>query len=329
MSIFLSSLFLVFGVTWVQYLFGAFASNPIVIYSSYFFFIAILTVAPSMYLYVASIFKNEKTSEIRRYQILHYLPAIAVFAFNTFAFFAFDILDSESRNYKLLVDLHVNVNFGVLFFFFLLQNIYYLVKVGVLYLEQKNYFREAESNEANAILNWVLGFTVLYSVMILSIFIVQLPNLNVIKNLFRVLTLFYIVLIIYRGKDFKSFTLEKIKSGGLDDQQLIALKEHLLKLMTDEKPYLNTDLSLKSLATDLGSNSKYLSFLINSEFDQNFSTFVNGYRVEEAKVKLKDPENDIYTIQSIAEMTGFKSKSSFNKAFKDTTGKTPSQFRSL
>ena len=54
--------------------------------------------------------------------------------------------------------------------------------------------------------------------------------------------------------------------------------------------------------------------------------FVNGYRVDEVKSRLKDPKNSQYTILSIAYDSGFNSKSSFNIIFKKFTGLTPSQF---
>jgi AraC-like DNA-binding protein len=58
----------------------------------------------------------------------------------------------------------------------------------------------------------------------------------------------------------------------------------------------------------------------------NFANFINQQRVEYAKKALKKDENKLLTIESIGEKSGFKSKSSFNAAFKKFTGQTPSDY---
>ena len=97
--------------------------------------------------------------------------------------------------------------------------------------------------------------------------------------------------------------------------------------METEKPYLELDLNIKSLAHRINTNNKYLSYLVNKEFNTNFSSYINSYRIEEAKKLLSDEKYNIYTIESLAKMTGFKSKSTFNAVFKKETSLTPSQFK--
>ncbi len=67
---------------------------------------------------------------------------------------------------------------------------------------------------------------------------------------------------------------------------------------------------------------------LNAVFEQKFSDFVNGYRIKELKVLLQDPENEKYTLLSLAHDVGFNSKASFNRAVKKITGGTPSQLKS-
>jgi AraC-like DNA-binding protein len=97
--------------------------------------------------------------------------------------------------------------------------------------------------------------------------------------------------------------------------------------MLVEKPYLKSDLTIYELAKMLNSNSKYLSVIINTDFNQNFATFINSYRIEEAKELLKEEANEQFTIEAIAKMSGFNSKSSFNNAFKYFQNITPSQYK--
>ena len=111
-----------------------------------------------------------------------------------------------------------------------------------------------------------------------------------------------------------------------ESQRLIfeKIKEDLLEVIKTEKPYLDQNLNIFTLAKRLNTNSKYLSQVINHEFDKSFVHFVNEYRVEEAKAVLLSNNN--YTIEAQSQMVGFKSKSAFNSAFKRHTGKTPSVF---
>ena len=105
------------------------------------------------------------------------------------------------------------------------------------------------------------------------------------------------------------------------------LKNELEALFENQEIYTKTDLTLNSTAIALKTNTSYLSGLINQDYKCNFSQFVNKYRIEKACEYLSDGHKDIYTIESIGESVGFKSKSAFNQAFKDTTGITPSTFR--
>ena len=103
---------------------------------------------------------------------------------------------------------------------------------------------------------------------------------------------------------------------------------HKLKIyLKKEKPYLQSDLSAKELASQLETNTHYLSEVINREFGTNFTGFINEYRVKEACKLLADEDKQNLTIESIAHEAGFNSKSAFNNAFKSVTGLTPSYYR--
>lgn len=70
-----------------------------------------------------------------------------------------------------------------------------------------------------------------------------------------------------------------------------------------------------------------LSFVINQGIGDSFYTFINKYRVEEAKRIIADPKNVNFTILSLAFEAGFPSKSSFHSIFKKLTGLTPTEYR--
>jgi AraC-like DNA-binding protein len=102
--------------------------------------------------------------------------------------------------------------------------------------------------------------------------------------------------------------------------------QHLTELMEAEKLYLNNDLSLNELANKLNTNTTYLSKVINEISHQNFSSFLNHYRIKEACKLLLDPQSRNLTIEGIALSAGFNSKSAFNTAFKKRMKITPSEY---
>lgn len=120
---------------------------------------------------------------------------------------------------------------------------------------------------------------------------------------------------------------EKYSGSSLKDETREALKAQLLAYMEAENPYLNVQLTIFDIAKALDVNNKYVSQVINQDLGINFIGFINQYRVEAAKKLLVDPEMSNFTIEGLAGEAGFKSKSTFNIAFKKFTGKTPSQYR--
>ncbi len=99
----------------------------------------------------------------------------------------------------------------------------------------------------------------------------------------------------------------------------------LLALMNEKKIFFNEDMTLNLLASELGITPHQLSQLLNERLQMNFNSFINSYRVNEAKKMLIDePERSIL---SISYAVGFNSKSSFYEAFARFTGVTPQKFR--
>jgi AraC-like DNA-binding protein len=119
----------------------------------------------------------------------------------------------------------------------------------------------------------------------------------------------------------------KYERSALTPARSDAFLRRLLDVMESEKPYTDGELTLPRLAARLSVSTHHLSQVINERLNQSFSDFVNSYRVEEAKRRLRDPASGHYSLLAIAEDVGFNSKSSFNTAFKKQTGMTPSEFR--
>lgn len=106
------------------------------------------------------------------------------------------------------------------------------------------------------------------------------------------------------------------------------LLRRLQRLMTFERAYRREGLTIGSLSAELGVPEYRLRQLINEGLGhRNFSSFVNGYRLAEARAALADPDQANVPILTIALDTGFQSLAPFNRAFKMTAGMTPTEYR--
>jgi AraC-like DNA-binding protein len=118
-----------------------------------------------------------------------------------------------------------------------------------------------------------------------------------------------------------------IKRKLIEDDQLDAYKSKLQNFVTKKEVYLNSEINLAALAEAMDLSTHQLSYIINTGFNQNFFQFINGYRIEKAKVLLKDPNSEKLSILGIAFESGFSSKTAFNTTFKRITGQTPTQYK--
>jgi len=119
---------------------------------------------------------------------------------------------------------------------------------------------------------------------------------------------------------------EKYKTSALEQFQKDIIRDRIKFVMDQRKLFLQPDLTIEKLAIEIKTNKSYISQVINETENQNFSSFLNDYRIREARRLLIDPEHRNLTIETIARMVGFNSKSAFNNAFKKFTGLTPSFF---
>lgn len=101
------------------------------------------------------------------------------------------------------------------------------------------------------------------------------------------------------------------------------------QLMRSKQLYTNSTLTIQDLATAVGSNRTYVSAAINRTYGVSFSQYVAKQRVEYAKMILCDRRytNDKAAIADAFALSGFASKQSFYRVFKELTSLTPLAFR--
>jgi AraC-like DNA-binding protein len=108
------------------------------------------------------------------------------------------------------------------------------------------------------------------------------------------------------------------------------LLDALMRLMSDERIYRHEGITIGMLATKLAVPEYRLRRLINQQLGyRNFNVFLNNHRIEEAKAALADPSQAEVPVITIAMDAGFQSLGPFNRAFKATTGVTPTEYRRL
>jgi len=110
------------------------------------------------------------------------------------------------------------------------------------------------------------------------------------------------------------------------DSKKKALYELMLRYMKESEAYTNPKLTLKQLASDLDTNTRYLSMVINEFEGCNFNQMLNRYRVNKVIQLLVDNQAESYSYLGLAQKAGFHSKSVFISAFKAQTGSTPTEF---
>jgi AraC-like DNA-binding protein len=104
--------------------------------------------------------------------------------------------------------------------------------------------------------------------------------------------------------------------------------EKLAEVMDKGAAWKDEGLTIGTLAEKVGVPEHRLRRLINDNLGhRNFAAFVNTRRIEAAKQALADPAQARTTVAAIAFDLGFASLGPFNRAFKDATGRTPTQWR--
>lgn len=112
------------------------------------------------------------------------------------------------------------------------------------------------------------------------------------------------------------------------DAAEVRLAEALRKLMQHDRAYRSESLGVAALAAMLSVPEYRLRRHINQRLGhRNFSAYINGLRLDEARAALADPAQRDLPVLTIALTAGFQSIGPFNRAFKAATGLTPTEFR--
>lgn len=205
----------------------------------------------------------------------------------------------------------------------------------------KSYFSQTEKIDLRwlkFLLIWALiCYSCISALYIIDSF-VNIFSYNTLQTIgYTIASVFVIILGFYglrQGELFSGPTREYIinrpQEIGKNSEPIVKEEEEfinrLLSFMKESKPYLNPEITLGILSSQMKVSADYLSRIINTRLNMNFFDFIAHYRVEEFKLMCKDPSKRNYTLISLAYDCGFNSKATFNRVFKKSTGVTPSEY---
>ncbi|MAU17530.1 MAG: hypothetical protein CMH46_18540 [Muricauda sp.] len=137
------------------------------------------------------------------------------------------------------------------------------------------------------------------------------------------------IIFMYSGQEKRTLdplnSHEKYKKSGLTPSEANAIREKIKKAFEEDKIYRNNTIGLDDLSEHINDNRYKVSQVINTYFAKNFYSFLNDYRIEEAKhLLVSDPS---LSVKAIMYEVGFNSKNSFYSAFKKITGLSPNGYR--
>jgi AraC-like DNA-binding protein len=296
-------------------------------------------VAPSFYLSIWYYTHLSKISTGKK--VLHFMPAIVFILLISVPYFL-----SLGNTSDLIGERTTRILGGLMRIILPVQLIiYWILSYQLLKKHRKGVLLfSSQKKERNliwlqSILIWMLFIIVLFLIM-------KIKETNFLSSLstyfYLVFTLFMVYNLLRQKEVFfndksENETLENIiypnirfqtekPASRLNEEELLKYKSILNHLLEHDEVFTDSEINLASLAGKVGISMNDMSFMINNSYNMNFYALINNYRIEKVKEMLTKKQYSHLTILGIAYEAGFTSKSTFNNAFKKTTGLTPSEY---
>jgi AraC-like DNA-binding protein len=286
--------------------------------------VSFFNIGPLLFLYFKAIVKSPIT--ISKKTALHFIPGFMYALFFTInKMMGNNFLDCQNLNSHLST---YNTVYKIMTFSSVVILILYCLK---LIKHLVSLFMQKYSKEKKSLRISLYCVTALFILAVLWLINVSM-SLGLIKIIHLSLSLYIIFIYILSNKYPQLLHIVKLESQrdyyirsqtkGLD---INSIMKKLYSLMNENKIFSDETLTVKQLASELNITPHQLSEILNQKIGKTFYHYINGMRVEEAKILLKtDSERSIL---SITYDVGFNSTSAFYNAFKKHTGYSPSDYR--
>lgn len=293
--------------------------------------------APALYLSI--LFFTIPSRDFRKSDIWHFAPALLILLFLMTPLLT-------GKNVAFPNELLKEVVLTVLFLLRPIQLVLYLVLSYQQLARHQQTIKQVSAYTDETDLSWLKHLIAVWAIVVIAWFNLAFFNFVHLSNYTPYLyfiSLYFLAHFSLKQQEVYAFApavireLEPVisttkstqkaeKQKRLSDSQLAFFKDKLERLMQYGKAYLDNELSLPALALQVGMSAHELSYLINEVYGENFYSFVNRHRVEEAKRLLLSQSHGQLNMLGIAYKAGFNSKTTFNIAFKKWTGQSPTQF---
>ncbi|NVJ89736.1 MAG: AraC family transcriptional regulator [Flavobacteriaceae bacterium] len=164
-------------------------------------------------------------------------------------------------------------------------------------------------------------------------------NKQIIIIVFAIIVIIILIWLYYSLKSKKSKIEEELEVTKTQISPKIKKKDYNIHKDVEEnilkgirefeksKGYLDPEFNINSLAKSLDTNTTYLSFIFNKNYNQSFKNYITNLRIEYLVKQLKENKTlRNYTIKALAEEIGYSNASAFSRAFKKLKGITPSDY---
>ena len=294
---------------------------------------------PLLFFYTVSLASQE--FRFQKKHLWHILPFIlnSLILLIFFHLKSFDVRENILNAENWFGTKWLYLNFYVFYTQFFLYLIASLKKIKKYQNNIRNYFSSLEKIKLSWLKTIIIAYIITWGVNLLNIVI----NIKTFKMntylwmaIFSASVIFVLAnLMIFKGlqhpylfvKNQSNPIDKKYKKSPLTKEMKTRYLNRLKEYIEREKSYLNYNLTLRELSYQSKIPVNYLSQVINEMLNKNFYTFINEYRVKEAKRMFADPKYADRSIMEILYEVGFNSKSTFYSFFQKTTGITPSEYR--
>ena len=291
---------------------------------------------PSLWFFTRSQF--DKTFRYNTRYLLHALPAIVSLLSHIIYYAPLSAEQIEAERVFMEAggeNLPAIINDVIVFAQFLA---YYLA-IFIYIRNRKKLLQDNFSDSDYFETRWIPHFHIVFFALIFVVFAAYVinprndtwlfPILNVIGMAYLVYIVIFHSIAAYIHRLPDAATIEHSEKTAhqptMTDEQMKEICLRVTDFLQSSGAYTNPGLTLSMLSAETGVTNKNISHSFNTYLKKNFFEIINEMRVEEAKKRLLANAGN-YTVESVAEDCGFRSRSTFFLAFKKAEGKTPMQW---
>lgn len=285
---------------------------------------------PLLYMYFRALVFKDHSKNVLTFK--HYIPSLLMFLF-----FCWTLTVSTEAYYKMSYTLGMGIAYLLMELTGVVSLIFYSIASYKIIKQIKNSDTETSSYKekiARFIQFILIGLSLIitfWSFGIFKTYILHDLDSYIVYQLVWIsmaVFLFIVGYFSFTQPEIIRFPIEKksISKDRLNKEEVLKIKKKLQLLIEEEKIFMHSDLSLKSLAKELDTSANNLSWLLNSVYEKTFYEYINEFRVKTFLKKIEAGEHKKQTLLSIAMDAGFNSKSTFNKTFKSLMNDTPSSY---